>query len=1561
MTKTQNVHYNTDTNDKKNRRIILISAIAVLIIIAILIPILLHSCASTVKLSFETNGGTTIETKELKKGSKIDGINEITTKEGYTFDTWFYDDALSNAVTFPFNINKDTKLYANWNLESFTISFDTDGGDAVASVIYSYGEHIDYPATSHQDPNSYFGGWIDLETGAEVTYFTMPAHNISLKAKWVDDPKYQTYTFDLNADNAVLVGVSSITGELSTAIDQNLIPIVTRLGYDFEGWFLDADCTIQFVQTTFISEGTIKLYAGWKEHLSKIMFNTNGGNTLTPLVAQAGTIIGLPIPTKINNKFRDWADINNLWKPELKTQGLMPDCDITLTAEWSTLQQISFNLVKEGASIQNPNDYINFEGVENAPFPTAFPIPDCLGYTFDKWYTAVTYNIDGSISYDDANIFSDTTFGATDIILYASWITNQYEVDVDGIQTQEDFRSVFVLPNISQDGFNLVGWGSSVADIVYFDAQSSTYQFVVPAQDLILTPVWLPWQEISFDANTTSIDTTLPMIVTTMPSPISGAVETLIGNLQNPSCMGYTFIGWTMDTEGTQFAPTTFGLENITLYAQWEANTYNVTFDPDRAGYNTVPLPITVKYGQPVGVLPDLNDGTVIGWHFNQWFDGKTSVHSVSASRLYEWTTDMTFYGSWSKIQCEIDFDFNGGDCVISSLTSTYGSTVALTTVASLLTAPTGYVFDYFLDLATGNQYYTTTPNPTAPLNGMNFKVIWKAKTYNITFNLGSYNWKLDGSTVSTIATLTIPFGETIGELPTPEVPTADQLPFGDFYFNFAGWTYSNGQAFNITTMPAENISLVASWTPWQQITLNVNTDDTSALLTDIHSLTGEVVVGASILEGADSWTIILPNAANVTRTGYGFLGWYLDKDCLIPMDATNYTALSGYNLYAKWGAKTYQITLYINGGDSIDGGITEIDSITFNTAIGALPDAQKAGNKFVGWFTSDGIAVSVTTTYTWSVDIELYAYFEENPIVELNLNVTDNSATIAQNYVTGETGTPIILPSNPTRMGYVFGGWYQNAACTDGNEYIPSNFVADETVYAKWTPNTHVIILNVNGGDALVQNTINVTFGTVIGTLEIPTRNGYTFDAWIYGGISEYSASTIYMLDEDITLFASWIKNPIIIFNVNAHGESITVSPTNLNGKAGTAIGALPTPTNRNYYTFIGWYADSMCSQAFTGTTFLADITLYAGWSANTYIIALNSNGGVAVSNVTAPYGASVTLPTTTMVGYSFLGWSTDGTSNNIVNYTTMPANGANLKAVWQQNATITFDLNTTDTNASATPAPISGAVGDALVLPTPTRTGYILTGWYQHLSNGNLQQFTATTFGSSDITLYADWQATIQTITFNANGGTVSKTTLSVIYGSPLYTLPTATNGSLYFVGWNTQADGNGIAYLSTTIYSLQADLTLYAIFTNQIATIQFGTNGGSNITSTTLPVGTTITRETLPIPTMNNMNFIGWFYNGQLVDDTHPLVLTASGAYLTAGWSGYQGFVFNTMCGDASFGSQSVTGPVGQTFVAPTPTRLGYTFAGWFYDTSFTQPLDTNTLGLYTVTVFAKWVSV
>ncbi|MDR0898571.1 MAG: InlB B-repeat-containing protein, partial [Oscillospiraceae bacterium] len=195
--------------------------------------------------------------------------------------------------------------------------------------------------------------------------------------------------------------------------------------------------------------------------------------------------------------------------------------------------------------------------------------------------------------------------------------------------------------------------------------------------------------------------------------------------------------------------------------------------------------------------------------------------------------------------------------------------------------------------------------------------------------------------------------------------------------------------------------------------------------------------------------------------------------------------------------------------------------------------------------------------------------------------------------------GNPAQRPSDPTRDGYSFCGWFADAELT-----IPYDFsqavTAPITLYACWTQirDTYSVAFDSNGGSPV--DTQFVLEGETADRPDDPTRTGYTFGGW-------YSDAGLTMpydfsrpVTGDMTLYARWIgANHTVIFDSNG-GSAIPPQQV----RDGQPIQQPADPT-RPGYNFCGWFADAALTIPYDfSQPVYGDVTLYACWSRRAYSV---------------------------------------------------------------------------------------------------------------------------------------------------------------------------------------------------------------------------------------------------------------------------------------------------------------------------------------------------------------------
>ena len=223
------------------------------------------------------------------------------TREGYTFKGW--DKEIPE--TMPAD---NITVKAQWEINQYTIAFDTNGGSEITPITQDYGTEITAPDNPTRKGYT-FKGW-DKEIPE-----TMPAENITVKAQW--EINQYTITFDTNGGSEI----APITQDYGTEITAPDNP--TRKGYTFKGWDKE-------IPETMPAEN-ITVKAQWEINQYTITFDTNGGSEIAPITQDYGTEITAPDnPTRKGYTFKGW---------DKEISETMPAENITITARWKDTEK----------------------------------------------------------------------------------------------------------------------------------------------------------------------------------------------------------------------------------------------------------------------------------------------------------------------------------------------------------------------------------------------------------------------------------------------------------------------------------------------------------------------------------------------------------------------------------------------------------------------------------------------------------------------------------------------------------------------------------------------------------------------------------------------------------------------------------------------------------------------------------------------------------------------------------------------------------------------------------------------------------------------------------------------------------------------------------------------------------------------------------------------------------------------------------------------------------------------------------------------------------------------
>ena len=380
-----------------------------------------------------------------------------------------------------------------------------------------------------------------------------------------------------------------------------------------------------------------------------------------------------------------------------------------------------------------------------------------------------------------------------------------------------------------------------------------------------------------------------------------------------------------------------------------------------------------------------------------------------------------------------------------------------------------------------------------------------------------------------------------------------------------------------------------------------------------------------------------------------------------------------------------------------------------------------------------------------------------------------------------------------------------------------------------------------------------------------------------------------------------------------------------------------LPTPV-RTGYIFLGWTGEGITEpqkameipQGSTG-----DRTYTANWQVIEYTIITLLEGGNAGSSEVYFYTVeqTVTLPTPTRTGYTFLGWTGEGITTPQPNVTIPKGSTGDKTYIENWKLTeynITMDLN----GGSGQEKVVYTMTDEDFELPTPTRNGYEFVGWTGERITTPQTSVKIPTGSTGNKAYTANWKVIEYTITLDTNGGSAVSPIKYTVEDS--FTLPYPLRPGYEFVGWTLDGSGMLPAMPFIIYYGTTGNLRYKAEWRLAEYTITMDLNGGSGQEK----VVYTMTDEDfeLPTPTRNGYEFVGWTGERITTPQTSvkiPKGSTGNKAY-TANWKVIRYTITLVTNGGAVIASIRYTVEDSVTLPIP-PDRPGYEFSGWTLDGS------------------------
>lgn len=495
----------------------------------------------------------------------------------------------------------------------------------------------------------------------------------------------------------------------------------------------------------------------------------------------------------------------------------------------------------------------------------------------------------------------------------------------------------------------------------------------------------------------------------------------------------------------------------------------------------------------------------------------------------------------------------------------------------------------------------------------------------------------------------------------------------------------------------------------------------------------------------------IYAEGGSVTMTGGAI------RNCAVSAD---YGA-SGGAIYAKAGSVTMSGGV-ISGCSAMSGGGILTSGCTVQITGGRIENCKASGRGGGLYISDHADQISVLDAAISGCEAKRGGGLALTKFAELelgeNARITGCTATEKDDTEAGaiEYGAAIYMDLDSTfTVNYPGCFLYANGGRVEGTVYVGTNKIGTKNNYLDSVKATNAIDhtdgkpTTVFTGDVSCEG--DIRGGIFHGSVTVTDSNGNMGTAWekfcgnisggtFYGPVTtecHVSGGTFYRgltMNKNAKLSGQPIDTGDVINDTtntpepNVTPAVVTYAYGALGGTYATQIvqagekAIEPDVPSRQGYQFTDWYLDDTKYDFDTAVT--GDMTLTAKWTANSYTIAFDTNGGSDIDPITQDYGTVITAPEApTREGYTFTGWDREIP-------TTMPAENMTVTAQWKINRyTITFD-----TAGGSEIAPITQEYGTAITAPAdPTREGYTFIGWDTEIP---------TTMPAENITLKAKWK---------------------------------------------------------------------------------------------------------------------------------------------------------------------------------------------------------------------------
>lgn len=1040
------------------------------------------------------------------KRGDIANVKE-TTRTGYTFLGWYQDTTkVSDSNPYSHTMTAATKLVAKTKINSYRITAELDGGTINGSPswsqTYTIKDTVTLPTPVKTGYN--FLGWV--EKGANNT----PNKNVVIPVGSTGDKTYvakweiKKFEVDINGilDSGIIQENTRGMGTFETYVNgvlatkNNYYDYCDRAvpyGTEIEIKNIKAETGRTYVKSSqslkFTVTGNVSMTLQFKTNEYTYRFNANGGTgSMSDIKAKHGTSVKIPTSTFKKDYYTqtDWNTVAGGTGTKYALGGTISgysgkDGDVvTLYAQWRKNKiSISYNANGGKMGIGSGADY--------------------------------KIGTDGDILKGSSKLMNTGIYG--ELITGEDTVNDLYNVYAVGYVTL--VKTGYHTVTTSDWNTQTDGSGKSYDSMLAYKATDFA-DLKDSDKSVTLYANWKPNNyKVRYNGNGATSGTM------TDSSHVYDTAKVLTRNAYART--GYTFTGWNTksDGKGTAYADGA-SVKNltankdgvVTLYAQWKANSYILTYDANGGTVSTSSK--TLQYGDAFGVLPTpKRDGhKFLGWYTSATGGTKvsetTKIDAKNTAIYAHWdayTLSINYHGDGAEYLHDFDFDENKelglvnvtGKDIVKVQTVRYGSKLSDNGVLDGgRFKKTGYTAENLVMLLKGGTSISTQVPYTA------VELATKAGKQDA-FKTG--NVSIDIYPKWTVNTYTNEIIHWAGGFQNQEGNNKDKnclflntTTFSSSYNSkyvldsSKKVTIPNGYSLR-QTFGSNDVSSDGSWQKHPfgtQVTQKPRQMEFEYVYNpNTYKITYNLNGGTNNSANPTSYTVLYGvTLKSPTRTGYTFDGWYNGSTKVTGINEGK-TAwfTSADNLYqelasrktgnitleARWTPNKYTLSFNPNGGTVNPTSKT----VSYGNPYGNLPTPTKKGSRFLGWFTEKdgGTQVSSTTTMGAS-NVTLYAHWNSIEYT-VSFNASGEFEGLNKTYTSGQV---LGLLPTPTKAGYTFLGWYYQD--TSGNEVMATSqtvVTSHMELYARWE--------KVQEGDCTITITDNLTSGR--GEYSVKINNG--------------------------------------------------------------------------------------------------------------------------------------------------------------------------------------------------------------------------------------------------------------------------------------------------------------------------------------------------------------------------------------------------------------------------------------------------------------------------------------